>query len=154
MYTNAEYNKIYELYLFGSISAAILDLLAVGLNKPIGYISLLDTEDISKYYSLEELSSIFRKNHLSTKVFPPLNQNYVSGTFYVWDNSALDNLLTKNMWILEKYNLATNSDEFVEQIATKEFLADEYPEVYALIAYAFADYDNSYLKDLNTKVNV
>lgn len=154
MYQSEEYNKIYDLCLSGKIPRAILDLLNVGAKKPMGYLPLSDIDELSPYYSTQDLIDLFTQNNLNARIFPRINADYLSDSFFVWDTQALDELLSKNTWILTKYNLPTSSEAFVEIVASKEFLSKDYPEVYALIAYAFADFDNSYLKNLNFSINV
>ncbi len=115
------------------------DIFGVHEEKPLGYLPISTIKEYSDI-SPEELSELCRKNGLKTLLFEePEQPRIVQEALYVYDDRALQLLIDDNLHLLEKYEWPTTPYDLVQKISTTAADSIEQPDLYRLIAYAFAD---------------
>lgn len=150
---NLNYDAIYTKVLLEGLNNTIMDILKVGAKKPMGYITENCVKIYSHLFSKDELTTYFESNGLKVSEYPRMDEYDVSGYYFVWDEINLSKLLKANNSILHKYGLTESPSEFVALVGTELVSSQLKPDLYCLVAYAFADYKNNFVLNSNVKIN-
>lgn len=116
------------------------NLYLVGKKKPLGYLPLETIIKTGK--SLDILIEELKAQGLQILLLNEEECTVYSGALYVFDESALQNLLNRNNKLLDDSGWPKIAKEFVLEVANKDVDFKINAELYDLIADAFADYTN------------
>lgn len=133
------------------------DLLAIGKNKPLGYLPLKTM--IEKKHDgydgvVEDVISWADSKGYKHVLCTEQECHIASGALYIYDPLSLSDMLDKYQDILEKANIPTTPDEYVRHIMKKTIYDYKYPEAYKVIGLTFADKRFKIFEDINIPINV
>ena len=117
----------------------LMDLLEVGLEKPLGYLPL-DTIRDSCGVNPSEVAQYLQQRGFETREWDQSFCKVGSGALYIYDQVSLQKLLNNNSKVLVTSNWPTQADQFVVKVATTH--AQSPSPIFDLVADAFADYGN------------
>jgi len=123
---------------------ALADVLNVGGDKPLGYLSTRQIETAG--YTVPEVNDAVELRGMSSRFVSEEEGANKGGSLYAYDPVSLAALLAERSSVLEHYEWPAEVDAFVEKVATQVVRPGN--ELYDLIADAFADYSNMLRTDI------
>ena len=112
-------------------------LLAIGPNKPMGYIDwgTIYESGLEPY----ELARRLRRTGLRTMMFEPAPDKYPHGALYAFDQRALQRLLSEHRDVLRDAGWPEDPKAFVRCVSTISVQPERMARLYRLIGRAFDD---------------
>ncbi len=134
-----KYLKLFENYNQRTGRDFMSDLYDVGTKKAVGYLPFNNIKLIGND-TAENVIEWCKLNNLKYKHYSTEEGNTGGGgAFYVYDYEMLKTMLEKYSDILEKTNIPTEPDAYIEYIENNNIWEHQYPEVYKIIGLTFND---------------
>lgn len=116
----------------------IADLYNVGKTKAVGYLPI-KTIKIYENDTIENVIKCCDRANKTYKIFSEKECFILSGALFVYDTYMLKCILDQYEYILQKENIPTTPDEYIDFIAKNIVFEHELPEIYRIICLTFND---------------
>jgi hypothetical protein len=131
---------ILEKICNGSVGISLVDILSVlSPHKPVGYLPLSTLKELYPELNLEQLKSYFESKGMEVIID--------ERDFWVYNPTSLQTYLNDNEKVLQDHGWTIDITDFMKKVTSGLISWNDNPDIYALIAVAFANYSNPFFTD-------